>query len=53
MVPFIHDDLGGPQEIVATGCSMGAFHAANFALRRADLFPLAICLSGNYDIVDD
>ena len=21
----------------------------NFALRRADLFPLAICLSGNYD----
>ena len=29
---------------------MGAFHAANFALRRADLFPLAICLSGNYDV---
>ena len=49
VVPFIHDDLGGAQEIVATGCSMGAFHAANFALRRADLFPLAICLSGNYD----
>ena len=29
---------------------MGAFHAANFALRRADLFPVAICLSGNYDM---
>ena len=29
--------------------SLGAFHAANFALRRADLFPLAIGLSGNYD----
>ena len=28
---------------------MGAFHALNFALRRADLFPLALCLSGNYD----
>ena len=28
---------------------MGAFHAANFALKRADLFPLAMCLSGNYD----
>ena len=28
---------------------MGAYHAANFALRRADLFPLALCLSGNYD----
>ena len=38
--------LRRPQEILATGCSMGAFHAANFALRRADLFPLAICLSG-------
>jgi esterase/lipase superfamily enzyme len=50
VVPFIHDDLGGAQEIVATGCSMGAFHAANFVLRRADLFPVAICLSGNYDM---
>jgi esterase/lipase superfamily enzyme len=28
---------------------MGAFHAANFALKRADLFPLAMCFSGNYD----
>ena len=34
---------------LTTGCSLGAYHAANFALRRADLFPLAICLSGNYD----
>ena len=48
--PFIHDDLGGAQDILATGCSMGAFHAANFVLRRADLFPAAICLSGNYDV---
>ena len=31
------------------GCSMGAYHAANFALRRADLFPLALCMSGSYD----
>ena len=31
------------------GVSLGAFHAANFALKRADLFPLAICMSGNYD----
>ena len=42
-------DCGGAQEIVTIGCSLGAFHAANFALKRADLFPLAICLSGNYD----
>lgn len=47
VVPFIHHDTGG--EIITTGCSLGAFHAANFALKRADLFPLAICMSGNYD----
>jgi esterase/lipase superfamily enzyme len=49
VVPFIHHDLGSSQDIVTTGCSMGAFHAANFVLRRADLFTLAICLSGNYE----
>jgi esterase/lipase superfamily enzyme len=49
VVPFIHDDCGGAAEIATTGCSMGAYHAANLALRRADLFPLALCLSGNYD----
>jgi esterase/lipase superfamily enzyme len=27
---------------------MGAFHAANLALKHADAFPLAVCLSGNY-----
>ncbi len=36
-------------EIATVGCSLGAFHAVLFALRRADLFPLAIGMSGNYD----
>ncbi|HSK25329.1 MAG TPA: alpha/beta hydrolase-fold protein [Jiangellales bacterium] len=50
VVPYIRDDCGGePVEVITTGCSLGAYHALNFALRRADLFPLAICLSGNYD----
>jgi esterase/lipase superfamily enzyme len=49
VAPFIRDDLGGHQDILTTGCSMGAVHAANFVLRRADLFTLAICLSGNYE----
>jgi esterase/lipase superfamily enzyme len=49
VVPFIRDDCGGAHEVIACGCSLGAFHAANFALKRADLFPLAICLSGSYD----
>ena len=50
VVPFVDADCGGRQEMVATGCSFGAYHAANLALRRADLFPLAICLSGVYDL---
>jgi esterase/lipase superfamily enzyme len=49
VVPFIRDDSGGAPELIACGCSLGAFHAANFALKRADVFPLAICMSGNYD----
>jgi esterase/lipase superfamily enzyme len=50
IVPWIERDCGGPQEIMVTGCSFGAYHAANFALKRADLFPLAICQSGVYDV---
>jgi esterase/lipase superfamily enzyme len=50
VVPWIHGDCGGgAPEIVTTGCSLGGYHAANFALKRADVFPLAVCLSGNYD----
>jgi esterase/lipase superfamily enzyme len=49
VVPFIREDCGGASEMIACGCSLGAFHAANFALKRADRFPLAICMSGNYD----
>ena len=49
VVPFIRDDCGGASELIACGCSLGAFHAANFALKRADVFPLAICMSGSYD----
>jgi esterase/lipase superfamily enzyme len=49
VVPFIRADLGGAAEVVAAGCSMGAFHALNLAFRRADLFPLALCFSGNYE----
>jgi esterase/lipase superfamily enzyme len=47
--PFISDDCAGASEVITCGCSLGAFHAANFALKRADRFPLAICMSGNYD----
>jgi esterase/lipase superfamily enzyme len=47
---WIRDDCAGQGEIMTTGVSFGAYHAANFALKRADLFPLAICQSGVYDV---
>lgn len=53
VVPWIHQDCGGAAgervQAATLGCSLGAFHAANFALKHADVFPLALCLSGNYD----
>ncbi len=49
VVPWIAEDCGAAADIATLGCSLGAFHAANIALRRADLFPLALCFSGNYD----
>ena len=50
VVPFVDADCGGRQDMVVTGCSFGAYHAVNLALRHADLFPLAIGLSGVYDL---
>ncbi|MGH2688337.1 MAG: esterase family protein [Actinomycetota bacterium] len=36
--------------IAATGCSLGAYYAANFALRHPETFGWALCMSGRYDI---
>jgi esterase/lipase superfamily enzyme len=49
VVPWIAADCGGATEIATCGCSLGAYHAANIALRHAEIFPLALCFSGNYD----
>ncbi len=49
VVGWIGADSPGAQTAVVTGCSLGAYHALNLALKRADLFPEALCLSGNYD----
>ncbi len=46
---WIGEDAPGATNAIVTGCSLGAYHALNFALTRADLFPVAICQSGNYD----
>jgi esterase/lipase superfamily enzyme len=50
VVPTIHDIIGGHADIITLGASMGAYHAVQFAFQRADLAPLAIGLSGNYDV---
>jgi esterase/lipase superfamily enzyme len=49
---FIDDDCNGAQDVLATGCSFGAYHAANLVLRHAERFPAAICMSGVYSIAD-
>ena len=50
VVPFVREECGEEAETIVTGPSFGAYHAANVALRHAHLFPLAICLSGVYDV---
>jgi esterase/lipase superfamily enzyme len=49
VLPWIVGDCGGPTEIATLGCSLGAYHAANFTLKHAGVFPRALCFSGNYD----
>jgi esterase/lipase superfamily enzyme len=48
VVPLIHAETG--DQIITTGCSLGAYHALNLALKHANFFPLAMCFSGNYDV---
>lgn len=51
VVPAIGRDVGDPgAQLTTTGCSFGAYHAANFALRHPDRFNHALCMSGVYDI---
>jgi esterase/lipase superfamily enzyme len=46
---WVLDTVGGG-DAIAAGVSMGAYHAANIALRHPDRFPLALCFSGVYDV---
>jgi esterase/lipase superfamily enzyme len=50
VAPWVTADTGGSSGIALAGCSFGAYHAANFTLKHANLFPLAICMSGVYDV---
>ncbi len=47
VAPFIHEHCAQTsQKYLATGCSMGAYHAANFFFRHPDVFDAMIALSG-------
>jgi len=49
VVPFAKARTG-LETLWTTGCSMGAFHAANFFFRRPDVFDGVIGISGLYDV---
>jgi esterase/lipase superfamily enzyme len=49
VTPFIERHCAGAGEkMIATGCSMGAYHSANFFFRHPDLFDTVIAMSGLY-----
>jgi esterase/lipase superfamily enzyme len=49
VLPLMRKKNGGAYLEVA-GCSMGAFHAINLALKHPWLFNKAVCMSGRYDL---
>lgn len=49
VIPLMHLKNNNA-EITAAGCSLGAYHAANIALKHPQLFNKLVCLSGRYDL---
>jgi esterase/lipase superfamily enzyme len=51
LVPWIQADCHTPGiPIGVAGCSLGAYYAANFALKHPEVFPYALCMSGRYEM---
>lgn len=51
LVPAIRFDCqDNDVRIGLTGCSLGAYHAANFALKYPHVFHYSLCMSGRYDL---
>jgi esterase/lipase superfamily enzyme len=49
LVPKIREDCGGAAlPIAVAGASLGAFYAANMALKFPEIFRWALCMSGRY-----
>ncbi|OOQ57221.1 esterase [Mucilaginibacter pedocola] len=51
VVPFIKQKNSNAY-IEAAGCSMGAYHALNIALKHPDIFKKAVSMSGRYDLTE-
>ncbi len=49
-LPLIRYESNWHGGLIATGCSMGAYHALNFGLRHPDVFDVVIAQSGVYDV---
>ena len=49
VIPFAAN-YAGRGDFMATGCSLGAYHAMNFFLRHPDVFNAVIALSGCYQL---
>lgn len=48
-IPFVKHQSDNFGPFMATGCSMGAYHAVNMALKHPDVFDQVVALSGIYD----
>ncbi|MBF0277222.1 MAG: esterase family protein [SAR324 cluster bacterium] len=51
LLPWIYADCQSEKlSLFTAGCSLGAYYAANFALKNPDHFQYALCMSGRYQI---
>ena len=48
LLPFIRDDCGGYDRVIAAGASLGAYNAVTAATRRPGSFSAVIAMSGTY-----
>ena len=49
VLPLIRG-TNGSQQICATGCSFGAYHALNFSLKHPDVVGYCVAMSGAFDM---
>ncbi len=48
VVPFVHGHGHSADKLMVTGCSLGAYHAAQFFFKHPDVFDTVVALSGVY-----